>query len=724
MRQRLFYIWTIVIATGVAACSGGGGTASVNPVVVPTATARPAPAGAATQAVSTAGGAVNVAFSGGNLSVDVPPGALGAQASITATAYSALNQLPVALSGLPPGAVFLAAFAIDTNGAPLYLPLKVTQTSAASVPSGSVVRVARYGKSGFADVDTATVSGSSVSNDENPKYVSISGGGTAAPYIMYAVAPSSAQTPAPISITVAPVPSAPPWVIDSAASFEASGTDANGNPLPFTAAFSSSNAALASVLSSPSPATPDTGTLQATTQGGVIGVVAADPRTHASGTLQATVYTQRPATASDAFTFAGTLQRNDTYNYPIPNPLPPSSVTANVTQTVNVTATSNPLPGGSGSVQDFNTHETDAYPTQSQSSVTDAYYSLTAPGAQSSDFDLLGYTSTDENNDQTTVAYTAPQIVDQLPETAGSAWTNNAAASIAQTFSGLGTGTTTIAPDGSYTESETLYGTGNTYPTVQVALQANPDYSGSYDVTYHETGRPNYPAEDIDYNIKLSSPIMNMAAASQILVTYQAYYSVNTPPPFITIGTFVPWYPVANGSATPTSPLYTEADTNLGMVAVPASCSVPSAFGSQADDLKQTVSKFDPILGTHETDTVDQYVVTGFGPVCVVLSDDTQAYYDYNNDQVPIFNPSPVYQSSKPLHSTSIGETLTLQSSGTNVSSQSSLRRTMRLAPIAPGAIAQARIDLEQITARDRIKRMRMLAARIIHFAQSKGVRL
>lgn len=715
-----------VCALAIAACGGGGGGNPTPPVS--TATPQPTPAAQQQQPVtSSSGGTVSASIpGGGTLSVQVPANSLSANATVTIYAYTSLSQMTATASStstaakprhaqvsVPNNGVFLAGFAIDTGSASVLVPLAVTETLGATVPSGDVVRVARFGKSGFTDVDTATVSGTSATNDVNAKYVSISGGGTAAPYILYAVPSSAAATPAPIAVTASPAPNQQ-IVIGANGMFTASGADANGNPLPFTPAFDTNNHAIATAATG---STPFTAVVTATTQGGVVDLVVADSRTKAAAKIPFTVYTQRPANSGDAFAFSGSLTQNDTFAYPAPT-LPPTSVTANVTQAVSATATANPYASG-GSVQDFNVVETDAYPTQTYKTTTDYYYQLA-----SADFDLLGYSAIDDQGNTTAVQYATPQIVDELPEAANASWTNSPAMTLTQVFAGQETASRTVNADGTYTDTENAYqGTGSsTYPATTIILHDNADGSANMTFTFNWTGTLyNPPYTTSTYTWSETAPYVPSPAPSQspgppIIGIYESSSSVQSTPAPSPSPQFKlsvnQWYssPVA---------MYGETDKNLGSATIPTACNVPSGFGTTAMHLQQQVNRLDTALGSTETTTTDSYVVTGFGPVCVQVSDKTVAYYDFQNDTGYDW-----YFSPTPVQTTNITETLTLQTSGTNTTPQfRSGTSVAQLQPISPAAVGFAREHVHLVAEHNRMTRLRAIGRRIFKAIVRGGLR-
>lgn len=701
-------------ATAVAACGGHGNS-------IPNATPTPKATPAAQQQApitSSSGGTISAALPGGGaLAVKIPANSLSANATVTIDAYTSFAQITAGLSpsarrvdtaGLPSGAVFLAGFAIDTGSAAVLAPLAVTETLVATVPSGDVVRVAHLNPKGaFTDVDTATVANGSAANDLNKQYVSVSNGGTAAPYIVYAVAQSAAATPAPIVMSASPAPNQQ-IVIGGSGTFTVSGADANGNPLPFVPSFDTDNHAIATAATGSSMFT---AAVTAAAHGGVVNLLVTDSRT-GTGKVPFTVYTQRPSNSGNTFAFSGTVNEADTFAYPSPT-LPPTNVTANVTQSVTVSATANPY--GAGSVSDFNVVESDAYPTQTYKTTTNYYYQQPA-----ADFELLGYSAIDDQGNTTAVQYGTPQIIDELPEAKDSSWSNSPAMTLSQVFVGQETASRTVNADGTYADQENVYsgtGGGTNYPAMQIVLSDSANGGSSLQYTYNYTGSAR-TYTSATYTWAVSAPYVPSPApgatpgAAQLDVYESVSKVVSTPAPSpapVYQFSLPQWYQL---------PFYTETDKNLGSATIPSACAVPSAFGTTAMQLEQQVNSLDTALGSTETRKTDTYVVTGFGPVCVQVSDVTNAYYDFQNDTGYAF-----YYSPSPLETSTVSETLTLQSSGTSTAPQNARVSVAQLQPIAPGAVALAREHVQFIAERNRMLRVRSIGRRIYNAILKGGLR-
>ena len=351
---------------------------------------------------------------------------------------------------------------------------------------------------------------------------------------------------------------------------------------------------------------------------------AGGPITIAAGTsLDLAIYqgssispSPQPIAAGNTYAFAGTLAQNIVYSYPTANPtgvptsvpsgMPPLNATATVSSTVTVQAAPTPFFAAPG-VSDFHSVETDAYPLQSNVFTTDAWYASTA-----SAFQLFGSSVGDGVCDTFTTQYAAPLTIDQLPEVGGT-WTNSPASTIVETDADGTHSTRTYAANGTYSETQTVPGARTAIITVAA------DGSGTYEGTAFSTF----------YGIKgfsFSAPSSRVITVS-IVPTSGSPFAVANP---------VQWYTL------PFTP-YAETDTMTLNKPIDAKCALSPQFGATGNDVTQTISRVDPVLGYTETRSTDTYYVTGIGSVCVVLSDNQNYYYNYNNDDGTIGGVSNVF---------------------------------------------------------------------------------
>jgi hypothetical protein len=168
---------------------------------------------------------------------------------------------------------------------------------------------------------------------------------------------------------------------------------------------------------------------------------------------------------------------------------------------------------------------------------------------------------------------------------------------------------------------------------------------------------------------------------------------------------FATWY----GSS---PSLSTEQDKTATVGAFPATCAVPSSYGTAGADVNQTVNKTDTILGYTEKTVVDTYVVQGFGPVCVAMNDVQTSYYDYLNNTPFSF----VFQST-PLGTSTISELLTLQPGATIKSA--GRKAESASGPIASATFAVARAHFDAAIDTERHDRVRALRAYIVRRIES-----
>jgi hypothetical protein len=718
MNVRYSLFGAVALASVLAACGGG----STPGLPASSGGSGPAPGAPVSQSVSPAsGGTLSVAFlGGGSAALTIPAGALSKATTVTLTGVTFAGALPKTFSStarktqsVPSGSTFLAGFTVDLGGATLLKPLQLSETfSGISVPAGNVVRLAMYSTKvgSYTDVDTATNSGSTVTNNLAKGYVAISSGtGASNPYAFYAVPSASAATPAPLVLTATPSTPAPYQINGGTVTYTASGADANGQPYAFPAAafsIASTDPSGDKVVAS------TTNPLQAdVTLGiGTGTMVVTDPYSGQSATVTVPILPQRPGATGDTFTYSGTLARSDVYAYPSPT-LPPSSANANVTQTITTTNTTDPTYLGANVL--FSNVENDAYPLQTLSSTTTMGFL-----SNFTTFNLIGYFVQDDIGDTTSYVYNTPQIADQLPEAAGASWTNSPAATVTQNFAGTAAATRTINADGSYTDSELVAApnpSATNYPAVNALITENADGSGSYKLTFHENGRPGRTNQDVIDNYVLSAP-----TGGNITYSYQNYAITSptapTPAPRPQYS-FASWIPAG-------APLYSETNTQSGSTPIPASCNVPSALGANGNKLQQGVTAIDTVLGTITTTTTTQYVIAGFGPACVQMASNIVAYYDYNLD-FTTFSQAPfsVAFGNTPLQTTTISETLAQPAGNPVLQSSGRKTQSVSLAPISAFAIANARATIERTLQRDRGKRVQAIVRQLQKQAASEGAR-
>ena len=318
--------------------------------------------------------------------------------------------------------------------------------------------------------------------------------------------------------------------------------------------------------------------------------------------------------------FSGTKTVNYAYgydfDYPQPGPTaiaPPQTLNYNVTAAVS--AGTSAFPGTStAQLVDEHIAETDAGSTASSSYTTDSWISLTASG---SNYDELLYGQTiaepsSANLPKITTLYTAPQILDEFPETSGASWTNNPQSTVDYSYASGDAGTRTIAKDGTYTDVEQM---GPTSGGSTATLTENSDGSGSIVGPYFGGGIIDSVSFSAPSPAPSASPMLNVTIAFSAIA--QQYYGL----PATQVIPDSVWYPYTAGQA---PSFYNETDKVQTGVKLPSGCAGPYAA---ANDVQRTIVSLDTVIGDVDTTTLDTYNVNGF-PVCLVTNDVLNFAYD------------------------------------------------------------------------------------------------
>ena len=694
LRLRYAFLAAAIVVSGCGGGSGGSGGGGGNPLPATTPTPTPPPpptSSTTTQSVSAgAGGTVSATFNGQTTTVTIGAGALSATTMVSVTMYTA-SSLPRAFQtrgrqpqAVPVGSALLGGFSIDLGGATLLKPLKVALTASAPA-AGQIVRLAVVNATagGYVDIDTATFAGTTVTNDINPAYPSVSHpGGSAAPYAFYAVAPANAPA-APVP-QFAITPSATPIFVGSSTIITASESDAFGDPYLNALTITADP-----VLGTTSAAgTPNAITLTANTTNSSGKITLSDPVSKANGSVVVDVVSTRPDAATDTFAYTGSM--TETINRPLPAPaaiIPPLTTTTAIAQTVTVapnsTYTSQSNATTPGLVR-YTVVETDTAPLQTSVTTTQSFYSYAIAGATQT-VSLVGTIATDSFGVKTQNTYPGTYLVDTIPEIAQS-FSNNGAVAFLETDPDTTTIARTVATDGSYSNTMTF-----------------PDKSTAHIiVTGNAAG--SYQATTIG-----STPVTITVSAPRALATAPPPPPpAPTPAPTFVIpistnvagtpssGTISDWYPGAGSAPV----LYAEIDTITLQSSVSGVCAPVPAPKGQIAQLQQTITRLDPVLGTTETETVTQYVNPGLGVVCVTLNDAVQAYYDYSLLSDAFF-------STTPQQITTISETLALNNASV-AGTQSTQRSVSSVSPLA-----LARTSFDRMLERRRMQRYRAFQSAI-----------
>ncbi len=353
--------------------------------------------------------------------------------------------------------------------------------------------------------------------------------------------------------------------------------------------------------------------------------------------------TGTPYAFGDSFAFSGSQTIADTFAYPSPSPYPSTNTTATVNETVTVGASPDPYgPLGAG---DFHTIETDTAALVTHTTTTDAW--LDTSGSNLLEY---GYTTVDDSGDSLAASYTSPAIQDELPETNGATWSNGAGITYNEKDADGTASTRTYAANGTYTESTT------TTAGVQSTIGENADGSGNITTNgAYLDGSVNSLAFTAPKNNQVTVTVNFVQPPSPT----PAGIGSPTPSPAPTITPRVYTAPAWYGTTTPV--LYSQTTKVTIGIAYPASCGVPSGYGSSGNQLVQTTNRLDTIIGYTDAQTQTTYTNPQYGPVCVVLSDVQNAYYDYQDD----FATATTFHfhfPGTPLSSSTLSQTLTLQS--------------------------------------------------------------
>lgn len=386
-----------------------------------------------------------------------------------------------------------------------------------------------------------------------------------------------------------------------------------------------------------------------------------------------------PYALGDAFAFSGTHTVSASFQYPSPSPYPSSTTTVKVAQDVIVTASANPY--GPASASDFHTVETDSSALVSHTATTDAWMGLSG-----ADVVEYGYTSADDSGDTLAADYTIPIVIDRRPETDGATWSNGAGVVYTERDADGTAATRTYAANGTYNEALSNSGTG-----ISTSISENADGSGVYS------------SNGAFLNGAIGSFVFSAPAGNQVTVT-ATFVQPPSPAPTITprVYTAPAWYG--------TSPVFfSQTAAVTAGAAYPAACNVPASYGTSGNKVVQTTKRLDTILGFIETQIQTNYTNAQYGPVCVMLSDVQNDYYDYQDDFATA-TASHLHFPGTPLSTTTITQTLTLQSGATI---HAAGRRTESA---ATGALSQARVASAAAAFFLRVQRAR--DAREVRFAK------
>jgi hypothetical protein len=317
-----------------------------------------------------------------------------------------------------------------------------------------------------------------------------------------------------------------------------------------------------------------------------------------------------PIASGDTFAYTGSLSKTYTQSAPCPMPTATSAATIGI-QVTNSNASS---PSGATDVQSV---ETDAFPTQTTTTTTHQIVQdvpqLGLPGV-SSEFQLFSTSSSDSIGNTIATSYAHPQVLDLEPETQGAQWGsqtnqpfNDPTATINETLADGTRITRNVKNDGTYLDTETFVNNAATN-TITIDGAAN--------------------GKSIDgggvYNILGTTFTYAAPAGGTITLTIASPGSPSK------TRTFPAWFTV------PSSSYISDTFVDNGSQTFDPNCSVNSSIGTSGNQIVETYSVLDPVLGYTETRTTTSYVVSGFGAACVKIDDALNSYYDYQNDTTKI----------------------------------------------------------------------------------------
>ncbi len=667
MHPRLRASALFLCALALSACGSGG----TGPFIGVTPT--PGPASASSSAsIGASGGTLTATVGSKVVTVTVPAGAVSANATFTLTGYGANASVhPFAKRAQASRSqqastlgTFLAGFTIDDGGVPLYRTLTIS-ISGTGAAQGTIARLAMYGtkSASYTDVDTATVSSGTATNDDNKAFVGISSASSSNPYAFYTTA-TATPSPAPITLAATSTTTQPFPILGSAV-LSGSGSDANGNPLAFVPSLSLDSTTVGTLATTSTP--PYTATLTTGNVSATANVVVSDAVRSLTGKTKGNVGSQRPTSGGDTYSYAGTWSQTF-----VRTGQPTMTTTATLADAVTVTsgASFNSVSG----LYDFKSVDTATSNLATTALTSHEYDGINLAGSPITYSDY-GLKTDDGFGSTTTLTYLTPQLIDQLPETNGVTWSNTGASTLVENDASSETSTLTYSANGTYSQT-TLYPLTSGTPALQNLITENSDGSGSSNFTVG--GGP-------AFSFAIAAP-----SAGSITIT----------PSFMPPATVTSWF------TTPPS-LFSETDA-LGSSSLPSGCTTGTGIPTTVNKLERVINRLDTIIGFTEQQTIDSYVTGGYGVVCVTINDVLSNYYNMQGDV-----PTSFAWFSQPYLVTTTTQTLALQS-GTVVGAQS---RSAQGLPLIAQGLFQARLMQTQ-----RLQR-KALIHNLVHVLSKGAVR-
>jgi hypothetical protein len=364
-----------------------------------------------------------------------------------------------------------------------------------------------------------------------------------------------------------------------------------------------------------------------------------------------------------------------------------------------------------GSATQSTSTETDAYPTNTTTTNTSSVLEIEPYPGTASTLVLFSTSSNDGTGNSIATSYANKQEIDDLGTAAGVPWSNNPTANVTETTDAMSS-YRQIASDGSYNETDSAPNGGQATISIDGAEGGTTLDGGG---TYHL----NVGAQCNGEVIFLYGP--PTAGSITLTITDWAPNSKGICTKGSKTRTFPAWFTVPSGAG---SGYVTDNFVDNGAVNLPQACNgVKPAVTTANNQVVETYNVLDPVLGYTETRTTTSYDVSGYGPVCVSISDTLSDYYDYSDNTTRIDYQS---QNGQPNSVNTITETLTMN--GTTCGSGGSgpcaqVRRADSVQAVSPAVVAARVAAIELHRAVQRARGVEALRRFALHFARGGAAR-
>jgi hypothetical protein len=400
-----------------------------------------------------------------------------------------------------------------------------------------------------------------------------------------------------------------------------------------------------------------------------------------------------------AYSYTGSVQQNTVYAYPSGSPFPSTSNAATITEAVSFGAS--PAPNATPATD---VHAVITTNGQLSSATTNSDTWIGVSGSQLLEFASASNDGVTPTADTLQTIYSAPAQIDTVPEVAAT-WTNQPGKTVNEADADGTTDARTVATNGTYLDTQTEpYGSAGT--AFNIVSGTNTDGSGTM----------------------LGTQFSNLYGIGGFGFTAPAAGAITVN---ILDVTSTPALPVVDGTLatpaawfTPSPTLSSETDALTAGVTYPAGCNVPSLEGTSGNEIVQTISTLDPILGYTEVETTSTYTSPSYGPVCIQLGDVQTYYYDYLDDTAAAVSGFADYVGTT-LSTVTTNETLTLQSAaGTSVTVFDTGRKSATAIKAQTIPVLAAKTQFDAFLAKQRTSRMKSLIANMKRYAATRGGKL